>query len=82
MSAHKGRCFRAWRGTVRRKRAQGLDWQYPIRQKVPLALRPFLAAESSRQLRAGANAMSLAITRYTEHQIRVGGAQKRAARGR
>jgi len=42
MSAHAGRCFRAWRRAVARKFRQGKPWDFPIRQKVPLTLRPFL----------------------------------------
>lgn len=71
MGAHTGRCFRAWRRTKARKQAQGIEWTFPIRQKVPLALRPFLTGEG-RQKSAGTNAMNLAITRYAEHQTMIG----------
>ena len=71
MSAHTGRCFRAWRRTKARKQAQGLAWNFPIRQKVPLALRPFLTGEG-RQKSASRNAMTLAISRYAEHQTMIG----------
>jgi hypothetical protein len=73
MSAHTGRCFRAWRRTTLRKLKQGTRWEYPIRQKVPLALRPFMAhIEGGRQVRANANVMKLAITKYAQHQAMVG----------
>jgi hypothetical protein len=80
MSAHTGRCFRAWRRTVARKSAQGQPWERPIRQKVPLALRPFLNAERS-QRHAGPEAMASAILRYAQHQTMIGTPRRGGARG-
>jgi hypothetical protein len=80
MSAHTGRCFRAWRRTVARKAAQGQPWERSIRQKVPLALRPFLNAERS-QKHAGAAAMANAIARYAQHQMMIGAPRRGGARG-
>ena len=82
MSGHSGRCFRAWRRTVARKARQGQRWDRPIRQKVPLALRPFLtAAVGSNQKHAGMEAMSHAIARYAEHQTMIGAPRRGGARG-
>ncbi len=78
MSAHSGRCFRQWRRTKQRKIRQGKSWVFPTREKVPMALRPFLVGNAN-QMRAGADAMRLAVIRYGEHQIAVG---RHAARGR
>ena len=78
MGAHRGRCFRAWRRTKARKQAQGTAWTFPIRQKVPLALRPFLTGPGKK---AGANAMTLAITRYAQHQAMIGAPRRGGARG-
>ena len=72
MSAHSGRCFRSWRRTAARKLKQGQPWDFPVRQKVPLALRPFLTAESGRQRHAGAAAMNLAVARHAQHQAMIG----------
>lgn len=82
MGAHSGRCFRQWRRTKARKARQGKPWEFPIRQKVPLALRPFLNATSGSQVRAGQMQMQQAILRYAQHQSMVGGIQKHSARGR
>ena len=61
MAAHRGRCFRAWRRLKARRLRQGAPPPvFPIRQKVPLSLRPFLTGPGKK---AGANAMTLAITR-------------------
>ena len=79
MSAHTGRCFRAWRQTKGRKARQGKPWDFPIRQRVPLALRPFLTGNVG-QRNAGADAMKLAIMRYAQHQTMIG--KHAAARGR
>lgn len=81
MGAHRGRCFRAWRGTLRRKTRQGVVWEFPIRRKVPLALRSFLIGDD-RQVRAGADSMQLAIMRYAEHRQKVSAPIRKAARGR
>lgn len=82
MSAHTGRCFRAWRRTKARKTRQGQSWDRPIRQKVPLALRPFLAsAVGSNQKHAGGDAMASAILRYAEHQTMIGAPRRGGARG-
>jgi hypothetical protein len=82
MAAHTGRCFRSWRRTKTRKARQGLPWDFPIRQGVPLALRAFLTG-SANQKSAGAGAMKLAIARYAQHQIMVGNVGRPgAARGR
>ncbi len=80
MGAHRGRCFRAWRRTKARKQAQGIAWTFPIRQKVPLALRPFLTGDG-RQKSAVAGAMTLAITRYAQHQAMIGAPRRGGARG-
>lgn len=72
MSAHTGRCFRAWRRTVARKETQGVTWAIPIRNKVPLALRTFLSAAGDRQRHAGPEQMKLAIVRYAQHNAMVG----------
>lgn len=80
MSGHSGRCFRQWRRTKARKLAQGHNWDYPIRQKVPQALRPFLVGDQ-RQMRAGAEAMAVAVMRYAQHQT-TNRVQRGAARGR
>jgi hypothetical protein len=73
MSAHTGRCFRAWRRLKARRVRQGAPAPViPIRQKVPLALRPFMSATEGRQVRAGAAQMNLAITRYAQHQAMIG----------
>lgn len=77
---HTGRCFRAWRRTKARKARQGESWTFPIRRKVPLALRPFLTGDG-RQKSAGTNAMTLAITRYAQHQAMVGTPRRGGARG-
>ena len=82
MRAHTGRCFRAWRRTKARKTRQGLPWDRPIRQKVPLALRPFLVgAAGSIQKHAGAEAMASAISRYAQHQMLIGAPRRGGARG-
>jgi hypothetical protein len=83
MSAHTGRCFRAWRRTKARKTRQGQPWDRPIRQKVPLALRPFLTAAlgSSNQKHAGAGAMASAIYRFAQHQTLIGAARRGGSRG-
>ena len=82
MAAHTGRCFRAWRRTKARKARQGQPWDRPIRQKVPLALRPFLTgAVGSIQKHAGMEAMGHAIARYVEHQKMVGAPRRGGARG-
>ena len=82
MSGHSGRCFRAWRKTRARKTRQGLPWDRPIRQKVPLALRPFLVgAAGSIQKHAGAEAMASAIFRYSQHQTMIGAPRRGVARG-
>lgn len=80
MSGHSGRCFRAWRRTKARKTRQGQPWERPIRQKVPLALRPFLNAERS-QKHAGPEAMASAILRYAQHQTMIGAPRRGGARG-
>ena len=80
MAGHSGRCFRAWRKTRARKLRQGRPWERPIRQKVPLALRPFLNAERS-QKHAGAAAMANAIARYAQHQAMIGAPRRGVARG-
>jgi hypothetical protein len=78
MGAHTGRCFRALRRTKRRKVQQGESFQTAaIRQRVPLALRPFLAGPS-RQKSAGLDVMNTAIALYAAARTRVG---RRAARG-
>jgi hypothetical protein len=83
MSGHSGRCFRAWRRTKARKTRQGQPWERPIRQKVPLALRPFLtmALGGSNQRHAGADAMASAISRYAQHQTMIGAPRRGGARG-
>ena len=83
MGAHTGRCFRAWRRLKARRVRQGAPPPvFPIRQKVPLALRPFLTGDA-RQMRAGPNAMALAINRYAQHQTMVGKVNRvGSARGR
>ena len=82
MSAHTGRCFRAWRRTKARKLRQGQPWGRSIRQKVPLALRPFLAgAVGSVQKHAGGDAMASAILRYAQHQTMIGAPRRGVARG-
>ena len=82
MGAHSGRCFRAWRRTKVRKARQGLPWDYPIRQKVPQALRAFLATGDARQQRVGAQGMANAIARYAQHQTLIGKVHKASPRGR
>lgn len=69
MSAHTGRCFRAWKRTTARKFRQGVPWHFPIRQKVPLILRPFLLGPGRH---AGAGEMKNAIMRYAQHKAMVG----------
>jgi hypothetical protein len=69
MAAHTGRCFRAWRRTTARKYRQGVSWTFPIRQKVPLALRPFFSGPGRH---AGAMEMKNAIIRYAQHNAMVG----------
>ncbi len=81
MSGHSGRCFRQWRATRKRKLAQGLSWDFPVRQKVPLALRPFLTASGVNQRHAGADALALAISRYAQHNTMVGKPVRHQARG-
>jgi hypothetical protein len=82
MSAHTGRCFRAWRRLKARRERQGAPPPvFPIRQKVPLALRPFLTGDG-RQTRVDAQGMANAIARYAQHQTAVGKIQKASARGR
>ena len=71
---HSGRCFRAWR----RLKARKPETRFPIRQKVPHALRPFLTGPGKK---AGANAMTLAITRYAQHQAMIGAPRRGGARG-
>lgn len=78
---HSGRCFRQLRRTKARYRRRGSEYNpFPIRQKVPLALRPFLTGDV-RQKSAVQAAMNLAITRYAEHQAMVGGPRRGGARG-
>jgi hypothetical protein len=72
MSAHTGRCFRSWRRTKARKFKQGVPWDFPIRQGVPLALRPFMTGIDGRQRHAGPQQMALAITRYAQHNAMIG----------
>lgn len=79
MAAHRGRCFRAWRRLKARRLRQGAPPPvFPIRQKVPLSLRPFLTGPGKK---AGANAMTLAITRYAQHQAMIGAPRRGGARG-
>lgn len=78
MGAHTGRCFRDTRRTRRRKLSQGKTWDYPIRRKAPLALRPFLALASRGQKYAAPQFIQQAIGRYTAF---VTALKKRAARG-
>jgi hypothetical protein len=79
MAAHTGRCFRAWRGTVKRKATQGIVWTFPIRQKVPLALRAFANLTAGNQRHINRQGMQMAILNYATHQAKVGRA---SARGR
>lgn len=72
MSAHTGRCFRAWRRLVARRAKHGIRLTIPVRQKVPLALRPFLNAVDNRQVRAGFDQMQLALVKYAQHQAMIG----------
>ena len=83
MAAHTGRCFRAWRRLKARRVRQGAPPpEFPIRQKVPLALRPFLTGNAN-QMRATESAMKLALTRYADHQTMVGKVNRvGSARGR
>lgn len=77
--SHSGRCFRSMRRTKRRKEAQGNDYDYPIRWKVPAVIRSFLEGNRN-QIRARHDQMGLAIARYARHQQLTGkGAPVRAA---
>ncbi len=77
--SHTGRCFRSMRRTKRRKEAQGGSYDFPIRWKVPAAIRPFLTGNSN-QLRARHDQMGQAIAGYARHQQLTGiGAPVRAA---
>lgn len=79
--SHKGRCFRQMRRTKARYRRRGEEYNpFPIRQKVPLALRPFLIGDG-RQKSAVKDAMNIAITRYAQHQAMVGAPRRGGARG-
>jgi hypothetical protein len=80
--AHKGRCFRQWRRTRARKLACGERWDPPIRKKVPVALRPFMALMADRQKYAGIELMSAAAARYADHQVKIGAPARRSPRGR
>jgi hypothetical protein len=82
MAAHTGRCFRALRRTKGRKARQGGSYDFPIRHKVPLAIRAFLVGDL-RQRHAGADAMNIAMAGFAKHQMMVGGkVGQHAARGR
>jgi len=69
MSAHTGRCFRAWKRTKQRKFKQGVPWNFPIRHKVPQSLQPFM-------LTAGRHAvmseLKLGLARRAEHTAKIG----------
>jgi len=70
MSAHTGRCFRAWRRLKARRVRQGAPAPViPIRQKVPLILQPFMLTAGRRAVAAE---MKLGLTRYVEHQAKIG----------
>lgn len=79
---HSGRCFRSFRRTKARKERQGAEpYEFPIRYKVPLAIRPFLANAAKNQCRAQHEQMGLAIARYAEHQRLTGKGPKVRAAG-
>jgi len=84
VSGHSGRCFRATRRTKRRKELQGKRWDYPVRWKAPLALRPFLNAEHSNTRTVQHAAFAHAVAKYAQHQRMTGGKDiiRGAARGR
>jgi hypothetical protein len=65
LSAHRGRCFRAWRSTQRRKHKQGKPWVFPIRQKLPRELRPFFFGNAN-QVRVTPEAMYMTLSRYAQ----------------
>lgn len=69
--AHSGRCFRSYRRTKARKAEQGKVYEYPIRWKVPQAIKAFLTGDA-RQVRARHDQMGLAISRYAQHQALTG----------
>jgi hypothetical protein len=66
MSNRNGRCFRARRRTKRRLESQGRTWTPPIRTKVPLVLRPFMAMGSgnTNQKSATRDVLDSMIKRY------------------
>lgn len=78
--SHKGRCFRSARATRRRKEARGESYDYPVRWKVPAALRPFLTGNSN-QLRARHDIFGAAIAAYAKHQQLTGQGAPIRARG-
>lgn len=80
MGAHTGRCFRATRRTRQRKIRQGEQWDYPIRRKAPLALRPFLTLTARGQRYAAPQLIQQAIGRYTAFMTAL--KKKRAERER
>lgn len=64
---HSGRCFRSFRRTQRRKESQGERYDFPVRWKVPVAIRPFLRGAKG-QRRAQHDQFGLAIAGYAKHQ--------------
>lgn len=70
--SHTGRCFRSARRTRVRKEAQGKTYDFPIRYKVPVALRPFLANAAKGQHRAQFDQMATAIVGYNKHRALTG----------
>lgn len=72
--AHTGRCSRAWRKTKARKLRQGVEWQRPIRWKVPEALRAFLSVTpgSPNQRMAGFDVFARAMVAYNKHRVLAG----------
>lgn len=79
MGAHRGRCFRSIRRTVKRKYEQGEEYDpFPMRWKVPAAIAPFLQGVKG-QSRARHDQMGEAIARYAQHHKLTGkGAPVRA----